>query len=171
MSLGRDSVGAGRGVGDRGLGEQLDGQVVVHLALADDPAVPVRGVLAEADVGDHDDLRVGLLQRPDRHLDDALVVVGLRADLVLARRDAEEQHGADTGGGDLGHLGDRLGDREALHAGHRGDRLAHTLARGDEEGLDEVLRSQLGLADQVAERLAFGAAGAGVSLESSPAGF
>ena len=92
----RDGVGAGLGVGDRGLRKQLDGDVVVDLAVADEAAVAVRGVLAEADVGDHGQLRMGLLQRPHRHLDDALVVVGARPGLVLVGGDAEEQHGADS---------------------------------------------------------------------------
>ena len=34
MSLGRDHVGAGLGVGDRGLRQQLDREVVVDLAVA-----------------------------------------------------------------------------------------------------------------------------------------
>ena len=72
MSLGRDDVGAGLGVGDRRLREQLDRDVVVDLAVADEAAVAVRRVLAQADVGDHGQVRVRLLQRPDRHLHDAL---------------------------------------------------------------------------------------------------
>ena len=150
---GRDHVGAGLGVGDRGLGEQLDRDVVVDLAVADEAAVAVRGVLAEADVGDHGQVRVGLLQRPDGHLDDALVVVGARARLVLVGGDAEEQDRADAGGGDLGRLGDQLGDREALDAGHRVDVLADALAGDDEQRLDQVRGRQVGLADQVAQRL------------------
>ena len=75
---------------------------------SDDAAVPVRGVLAETDVGDHHDLGVRLLQRPDRHLDDALVVVGLAADVVLGGGDTEEENRPDAGRGDLGHLGDGL---------------------------------------------------------------
>ena len=47
-----------------------------------------------------------------------------------------------AGGGDLGRLGDQLGDREALDARHRGDRLAHALAGDDEQRLDQVLRGQ-----------------------------
>ena len=141
MSLGRDRVGAGLGVGDRGFGQQLDRDVVVDLAVADEAAVAVRGVLAEADVGDHGQVGVGLLQRPHRHLHDALVVVGAGAGLVLGGGDAEEQDRADPGGGDLGRLGDQLGDREALDARHRLDLLADPLAGDDEGGLDQVRRA------------------------------
>ncbi len=130
---GRDRVGAGLGVGDRDLGQQLDRDVVVDLAVADEAAVAVRGVLAETNVGDHGQVRVGLLQRPHRHLHDSLVVVGAGARLVLGGGDAEEKDGADAGGGDLRRLGDQLGDREALDAGHRVDLLADVLAGDDEE--------------------------------------
>ena len=51
-----DDVGAGLGVGDGGAGEQRQRGVVVDLAgRRDDAAVAVRGVLAEADVGDDDE--------------------------------------------------------------------------------------------------------------------
>ncbi len=147
---GRDRVGAGLGVGDRGFGQQLDRDVVVDLALADEAAVAVRGVLAEADVGDHGQVGVGLLERPHRHLHDALVVVGAGAGLVLGGGDAEEEDGADAGGGDLGGLGDQLGDREALDAGHRVDFLADVLAGDDEQRLDQVRRGEVRLSDQTA---------------------
>ena len=128
------------------------GDVVVDLALADEAAVPVRRVLAEADVGDHHQVRMRLLQRAHRHLHDALVVVGARAGLVLRRRDAEQDHGADAGGLDLGRLGDELADREALDAGHRLHGLADVLAGDHEQRLHEVARRQLGLAHEVTKR-------------------
>ena len=49
----RGDVGARRGLRDRRPGVQLEGGVVVHLAVgADDAAVPVIGVLVDAQVGD-----------------------------------------------------------------------------------------------------------------------
>jgi hypothetical protein len=147
----RNRVGARVGMRDRRFGQQLDRQVVVDLAVADEAAVTVRGVLAEADVADHGQLGMGLLQRPQRHLHDPLVVVGPRAGLVLVGGDAEEQDRADARGGDLGRLGDQLGDREALDPGHRFNRLPHPLPRHDEDRLDQVRGRQLGLADQAAQ--------------------
>ena len=73
---GRHDVSASVGVRDRRLREELDGDVVVDLAVPNDPAVPVRGVFAEAHVGDHDQVGVRLFERADRHLYDALRVVG-----------------------------------------------------------------------------------------------
>ena len=135
------------------LRKELERDVVVHLAVADDAAVPVRRVLAQAYVGDHDELGVGLLQGSDGHLDDPLGVVGARCRPRPSRRDAEEDHGADAGRLDLGRLGDELGDREPLHAGHRRHLLAHALAGDDEQRLHEVLRGQIRLAHQVAQCL------------------
>ncbi len=120
----------------------------------------VRGVLAEADVGDHGQVGVGVLQRPDRHLHDPLVVVGAAADLVLGGGDAEQQQRADPGGGDLAGLLDQVGDREALDARHRLDLLADPLAGDDEGGLDQVGRRELGLADHAAQRRRSAAGGA-----------
>ena len=51
-----DDVGAGLDVRDRGAREQLERGVVVDLLAAQDAAVAVRGVLAEADVGEQQQL-------------------------------------------------------------------------------------------------------------------
>ena len=89
----RDRVCTGVAMGDRDLGQELDRDVVVHLALAHEAAVPMRGIGAQTHVRDDDELRVRLLQSPQRHLDDALIVIGPRAKLVLLGWDAEEQDG------------------------------------------------------------------------------
>ena len=72
----RNDVGARARMRDRRFRQQLEAQVVVHRAvLQHDAAVAVGGVAAQAHVGDHDELRVGLLQGAHRELHDALVVV------------------------------------------------------------------------------------------------
>ena len=94
MSLGATASAPARGVRDRRLGEQLERHVVVDRAVvAHHAAVAVDGVLAEADVGDHHELGVRVLDRAHRELHDALVVVGARALLVLLGGHAEQQHG------------------------------------------------------------------------------
>ena len=50
----RDDVGAGGGVRERGARQLLDRRVVDDLLAVEDAAVAVRGVLAQADVGDDD---------------------------------------------------------------------------------------------------------------------
>ena len=93
----RDGVGAGLGLGDRRAGEQLERLVVVDDAVgAQHAAVAVRGVLAQAEVGDDQQVRMGGLDRPRGELDHALVVPRAGAFGVLARRQPEEQHGGDA---------------------------------------------------------------------------
>ena len=65
-----------------------------HLAVADDAAVAVRRVLAEADVGEQQQLREPRPQRAQRALDDPVVVPRAGALLVLLLRDPEQDHRA-----------------------------------------------------------------------------
>ncbi len=69
MSLGAIDVGAGLGVDERGAREDSS---VASLSMSVTPAafvlrrpVPVIGVLADADVGDHHQLGRGVLHRAD----------------------------------------------------------------------------------------------------------
>ena len=107
-AAGGDHVGPGPGV-DHGLpGEQLQRGVVVDVHPAGDslerPAMAVVGVLAEADVGDHQQLRRGLLGDPDRLLHDPVVARAADARGVLVLGDAEEDDPRDAQFGDLGDL-------------------------------------------------------------------
>ena len=80
----RDGVGARLGLRDGGARQQLERQVVVDDAVgAQHAAVAVRGVLAQAQVGDDEQVRVGGLDRARGELDHALVVPRARALLVL----------------------------------------------------------------------------------------
>ena len=97
----RDDVGAGLGVADRGAGEQLEAPVVVDVAVDDDAAVAVRRVLAEADVGEQDELREARPQRAQRDLDDAVLLPRAGRLVVLHLGDAEEHHRADAARGKL----------------------------------------------------------------------
>ena len=143
MSLGATTSAPACGLRDRGAGEQLERRVVVDPTsppVAQDPAVAVVGVLAQAHVGDHEQVGVRGLDRARRELDDALVVPGARAHLVLGRREAEEQHGRDPELRRRTGLLDRVVDREVVDARHRGDRRAPFAPRDDEHRRDEVRR-------------------------------
>ena len=70
--------------------EQLERRVVVDLVAAEHAAVAVRGVLAEADVGQEQQLGKARPERTERLLDDPLGDPGARALVVLLLRDAEE---------------------------------------------------------------------------------
>ena len=104
------------------VGSLRDGAVLDHAAVA------VARVLAQAHVGDHQQVRDGVLHRADRLLHDAVLGVGLRAARVLVGGHAEQQHGRDAHAGGVLALLDQLVDREAVLAGHRADRLAHAAA-------------------------------------------
>ena len=86
-----DGVGARLGVAHGRLREQLERDVVQDLVALDDAAVAVRRVLAEADVGEEHEPGGLLPQRPERALDDPVVVVGARRGLVLLLGDPEEE--------------------------------------------------------------------------------
>ena len=111
----------------------------------------VVGVLAEAEVGDHEQVGRLPLGEPDRLLDDPVVARGGRAARILVLGDAEEDDRRDP---QLGDLGDRLAEpveRELVLAGHRRDLAAEVVSVVDEQGIDQVVDGQLRFADQVAE--------------------
>ena len=109
----RDGVGARVDVRDRRPREEVERLVVHDLAVAQDAAVAVRGVLAEADVGDQDELRLLAPQRAECALDDPVVLPRARALLVLLLRDAEEEQGLDAEGRELPRLDARARPRTA----------------------------------------------------------
>src|SRR5581483_7135925 len=146
---GADGVRARLGVRHGGARDQLERGVVVDLAACEDAAVPVRGVLAEADVGEQEELREARPERPERPLDDAVVDPGARALVVLRLRDAEEHHRLDAEADELLALAhDRL-DGVAAESGQL--RVRQRLRR-DEQRQHEVVDGQRRLAHEVAER-------------------
>jgi len=112
--------------------------------------VAVIGVLAEADVADHGDVRLGV-DPADRALDDAVGGVRTAPLGVFRLGDAEEDHGLDARLPDLRDAVDRLVDRHALVTGHRLDGDALVGRRVDEHGRDQVRRREGGLGDERAD--------------------
>ena len=144
----RDGVGAGFDVADGRPREQLERLVVRDLAVADHAAVAVRGVLAEADVGDEDELRVLGAHRPQRPLDDPVLVPGARALVVLLLGHAEEEQRLAAERGELARLGDEILDREAAHPGQL---LVRNGRRPDEVRHHEVVEVEPRLAHEPAQ--------------------
>src|SRR5215207_8197027 len=140
-------------MGGSGARQELEAHVVQDLAriLLHDPAVAVARVLAEADVGDHDQLRRRILYGAGRELDYPLGVVRPARSLVLRVRDTEEQH--------RGHpevvrplrLGDGVVYGELEDAGHGRYRVLHVLPDRHEDRVDEVARGEPRLAHQAAQ--------------------
>src|SRR5439155_8993940 len=83
-----DGMRTGVHVTDRRPGDQLQRLVVRDLAVADDAAMSVRGVLAQTHVGEENEATAA--EGTERTLHDPVVVVGARALLVLLLRDAEQ---------------------------------------------------------------------------------
>ncbi len=138
---------------ERECGVVLDGVVVAGLA-SDDAAVAVRGVLAEADVGDEHERFCGggLLEGAQAALHDAVVDPGAGAVLVFFGGKAEEQETADAEcGAGFGFLHGFV-DREVEDAGHGGDLAANAFAFAEEERVDERAGMQVRLAHERTHR-------------------
>ena len=75
MSEGATMSAPASACADRHLGKQLEGDVVVDLAVLDHAAVAMVRILAQADVGDDDQLRRLVLDGLDGHLHRAFAVI------------------------------------------------------------------------------------------------
>ena len=120
-----------------------------------DAAVAVRGVFAEADIGDEDQfLRGGgLLESAQTTLDDAVVVPCTAGLFVFGFGKAEDQQASDAErGGCFGFL-ECFIDGQIEDAGHRADLFADAFAGAEKERIDERAGLEVGFADQVAHGL------------------
>jgi hypothetical protein len=120
-------------VRDGGAYQLIDGRVVHDLAVDHDAAVPVVRVLAEADVGDDEELGQLALDGADRGLHWRFGIVGVRSDVVLVLGNAEEQDAVDAVGLRRCGFFDRFIDRQVADARHRGHFAADALALADEQ--------------------------------------
>ena len=153
MSEGRHDVGAGAGVGKRGLGQPLERGVVIHVVVFDETAVAVAGVFAIADVGDDQQLGGFAAHGADGVLHDAVVGVGAGGHFVLGFRQAEQDHAADAERLHFGALLHQFVNGQLIVAGHGADFAAHAFARADEQGQDELRRMEPGFAHQRTDAL------------------
>ena len=110
----------------RGIVEHVSGTV----AFGQKAAVAVRGVFAEAHVGD--DLKVGpvFFQATYGALNDAVFRIGFAALFILCCRNAEEHERSETGVHGFAHLPFQLIYRHLIHAGQRGYGLAEVFVVG-----------------------------------------
>ena len=122
--------------------------------VAQHPAVAVLGVLAQADVGHHEQVGPRALDRARGELHRALGVPGAGALLVLLGGYPEQQHGGEAEPRGVLCLGDGGGDREPLDPGHRRDRLAGpepSPAARDEQRQHQPVSGEVGLAHEAAQ--------------------
>src|SRR2546426_8061763 len=141
-------------MGHRLPGEQLEGRIVVDVAILHQATVAVVGVFAETDVGHEDEPRRGPADGAERARDDAVGVGGAAPARVLPLRHAEEDDGRHAQVPEPPALLGRAVDRALRDARHRRDRLLHPTSGHDEERLHELGRVDARLAHQAAERLA-----------------
>src|SRR5262249_30110599 len=146
-------VRPGTSVGERLGGEHLEGGIVVDLLAAQDTAMPVVRVLAEAHVGDPDQLRGRAPDGFERPRDHAIARHRCGAPRVLVLRNAEQD---DRAHADVGEpaalLGDAI-DRLLRHTRHRAYGPLDPAPGDDEERLHQLCAVDVGLADQAAQAL------------------
>ena len=152
---GGDHVGAGAGVADGLLGQERQRGVVVDVHPAADlgqrAAMAVVGVLAEAQVGDHQQIRRSRLATriacwtipssrsaadPRASLCSGMpkrMIAGMPSSATSATAFAQPV------------------ERELILARHRGDLAPQVLAVVDEQRVDQVVHGQMVLADQLAK--------------------
>ncbi len=147
-------VSACLGMGEGDAGQELERLVVQQVpVLVQHAAVAVIRVLAEADVGDDDEIRARVLEAADRLLDDAVLREALEAQRVLRRRDSEEQHCLETEGSELRSLLRQHVARQLVDPWHGRHGPTYAVSRNHEARLDEVIQAERRLPYEVAERL------------------
>ena len=123
---------------DRLSRQQLERRVVDDLSLVHEAAVAVRCVLAQAHIGDYDEIRKRSLELANGRLHDTIGGDGCASGLVPLGRDSEQQDRADallpSGCG----LTRELGHRQAVHTRHGGDRRSARLRLRNEQRIDEI---------------------------------
>ena len=110
------------------------------------PAVAVRRVAAEADVGEEQELRKAGPQRPERLLDHAVLGPCSSGLVVLLLRHPEKQQRGNPGAGQLLGLAQQAVDGMPPQ---RGQLLVHERLGSDEDGHDEVVHGEPCLANEI----------------------
>lgn len=134
-------MGAGLGICDSDIGNAVNGQLVVQAAvIAQDAAVAVRCIFAEADVDDDEELGEALAEKTDGGHDGALWVVGGGAEGIFgagSEGNAEEDDGFKALADEGFEMGDDFVDAAAVLVGEGGDDGFFVVLVGYEEGVDE----------------------------------
>ena len=113
--------------------------------------MPMVRVLAQTDVGHHDDIWRRLLDHSNRLLDDTVFFEGPASNRVLLRRQAEKNHRRDPECPELLRLGGGLSGRQAKDAGHGGNHPIRAGILADEKRLHKTVRIDRRLSDERAQ--------------------
>ena len=161
---GCDHAAARIGLGNGGLGVDLERAVVVDLAVrVEYAAVTMIGVLVDAQVGhEHDPIPELIAQCTQGNLHDALRIERARTNGVFVCRHAEQNDRTHTERCQLANLVDQAGDGVLHHPRQRRDRHWCADALAHEQRCDEIVHRQAGLGNEFAQRgCATQAAGSG----------
>ena len=152
----RHHVRAGVGIGQRGLDERLQRDVVLHLAVLHDPAVSVVGVRTEADIGHHDQIVAELRLEPPQGGRDRAGGISRRNSVRSLGAGvsglAEQQDGTDPGLDFLRHLPHEIFDAQVRDPRERRDRGLPAQLAGDEMGHYAVRGGHVRFRGQIADR-------------------
>ena len=147
----RDDVAARSGLDDRLVLQDLDCFVILDIAVADDPVMPVRGERVERHIAQHAEFRQGLFHSRDRAANEIAWVHRVAAFRIFEGVRHRREYG-DRRYAELGRLSgsvDQRRDRQAEDVRHRRDRRPVALVM-DKDRPDQVARGQHGLGDELA---------------------
>lgn len=134
-------MGASLGICDSDIGDAINRQLVVQAAIvAENAAVAVRSVFAEADVDGDEELWEALAEETDGGHDGAFWVVGGGSESIFGargERDTEEHDGFEAFADERLEVGDEFVDATAVLAGEGGDDGFFVLLVGYEERVDK----------------------------------
>src|SRR2546425_517785 len=147
-----DEIDTGARLHHRDLPEQVDGRIVVYVAVAKHTAMAVIGVFAQADVADHQQLWYRALHGTNRLLRDALLVVSLGAGGVFGRGNAEQNDAAQPQRRRALGLLHEFVDGQLSDTRHRRNGRAEAFTMPDEKRPDELRRDEVRLLHQTPER-------------------
>src|SRR5579883_2408291 len=113
----------------------------------------MRGIFAEASIGDHHQVRLGFAQRANRLLDHTAVVPGFAADSIFTVRQTKQNDPWHPQLKCLFSLSYGFIDRQPVLPWHCRNRLPLPLPWTDKKRIDQVVARQPGLTHQPAQPL------------------
>ena len=149
---GRHDVRAGFGVAGGGPREQFQRWVVQDFSALHDAAMPVLHVFAQTHVGDDEQRRQFLFQKPDGLLDDAIFGVGAGSFRIFLVRNAEQQDRRDAQRVGADGFAQEFIGRKLEHAGHGVDGAADLVPAAGEQRQHQLGDVQMRFGHEPAQR-------------------
>jgi len=119
---------------------------------ARDAAMPMAHVFAKTNIRDRDELGTFLFDCAQRFLNHAVLRVSAARLLIFFVGDSKKQNGLESCVPRGASLIDNFVDGELEDAGHARNRAAFVDLVADEKRENEIVRSQIGFADEIPQR-------------------